>query len=150
MSSVDHAKCDLLVSPRTKTCPRRQTLQRCRRAASEHDFLRTTNKNCFSCDKTCRSIHWTLIFVRFTTLHFLFQPLHHLRSRVIMNPGFRNTFPVFWDIHSDQMMNPNETQDRYRPGQLLLRQQIPHNTFPPATAALASFQPLQPALYHCL
>ena len=24
LSSVDHAKCDLLVSPRTKTCPRRQ------------------------------------------------------------------------------------------------------------------------------
>ena len=26
-------------------------LQRRRRPASEHDFLRTTNKNCFSCDK---------------------------------------------------------------------------------------------------
>ena len=62
-----------------------------------------------------------------------------------MNPAFRNNFSGFWDIHSDQMMNPNEAQDCYRPGQLFLRQQIPQNTFPPATAALAPFQPLQPA-----
>ena len=66
-----------------------------------------------------------------------------------MNPGFRNNFPGFWDIHSDQMMNPNEAQDRYRPGQLFLRQQIPQNTFPPATAVLAPFQPLQPAQAGC-
>ena len=32
-----------------------------------------------------------------------------------------------------------------RPGQLFLRQQIPQNTFPPATSALVPFQPLQPA-----
>ena len=31
---------------------------------------------------------------------------------------FENNFPGFWDIHSNQMMNPNEAQDRYRPGQL--------------------------------
>ena len=48
-----------------------------------------------------------------------------------MNPGFRNNFSGFWDIHSDQMMHPNEAQDRYRPGQLFLRQQIQQNTFPP-------------------
>ena len=66
-----------------------------------------------------------------------------------MNPGFRNNFPDFWDIHSDQMMNPNEVQDRYRPGQLFLRQQIPQNTFPPAMAVLAPFQPLQPAQAGC-
>ena len=42
------------------------------------------------------------------------------------------------------MMNPNEAQDRYRLGQLFLRQQIAQNTFPPATAVLVSFQPLQP------
>jgi len=35
-----------------------------------------------------------------------------------MNPGFRNNFPGFWDIHSDQMINPNEAQDRYMSGQL--------------------------------
>ena len=27
LSSVDHAKCDLLVSMRTKTCPQRQTFK---------------------------------------------------------------------------------------------------------------------------
>ena len=54
-----------------------------------------------------------------------------------------NNFPGFWDIHSDQMRNPNEAQDCYRPGQLFLRQQIPQNTFPPAMAVLAPFQPLQ-------
>ena len=81
------------------------------------------------------------IFCRFT-FHFSLRPSY--RSWQIMNPGFQNNFPSFWDIHSNQMMNPNETQDRYRPGQLLLRQQIPQNTFPPATAVLASFQPLQP------
>ena len=36
-----------------------------------------------------------------------------------------------------------------RPGQLFLRQQIPQNTFPPATAVLAPFQPLQPAQAGC-
>ena len=66
-----------------------------------------------------------------------------------MNPGFRNNFPGFWDIHSDQMMNPNEAQDRYRPGQLFLRQQILQNTFPPAMAVLVPFQPLQPAQAGC-
>ena len=66
-----------------------------------------------------------------------------------MNTGFRNNFPDFWDIHSDQMMNPNEAQDRYRPGQLFVRQQIPQNTFPLATAVLAPFQPLQPAQAGC-
>ena len=81
------------------------------------------------------------------TFHFLLWLSY--RSRLIMNPGFRNNFPGFWDIHSDQMMNPNEAQDRYRPGQLFLRQQIPQNTFPPATAVLAPFQPLQPAQAGC-
>ena len=66
-----------------------------------------------------------------------------------MNPGFRNNFPGFWDIHSDQMMNPNKAQDRYRPGQLFLRQQTLQNTFPPATAVLAPFQPVQPAQAGC-
>jgi len=61
-----------------------------------------------------------------------------------MNPGFRNNFPGFWDIHSDQMINPNKAQDRYMPGQLFLRKQIPQNTFSRATAVLALFQPLQP------
>lgn len=66
-----------------------------------------------------------------------------------MNPRFLNNFPSFWDIHSDQMMNPNEAQERYRPGQLLLKQQILQNTFPPATAVLAPLQPLQPAQAGC-
>ena len=52
LSSVDHAKCDLLVSTRTKTCPRRQifkgtvVLPRSTTFCEQH-----WNKNCFSCDK---------------------------------------------------------------------------------------------------
>ena len=43
-------------------------LQRCRRPASEHDFLRTTNKNCFSSDKPASQFSET----------YLFFPLHIL------------------------------------------------------------------------
>ena len=63
LSSVDHAKCDakcdLLVSTWTET-----NLQRCRRPASEQDFLRTTNKNCLSCDKPAS---------QFSETYFLFS-----------------------------------------------------------------------------
>ena len=34
-----------------KNLSTKTNLQKCRRPASEHDFLRTTNKNCFSCSK---------------------------------------------------------------------------------------------------
>ena len=47
------------------------------------------------------------------------------------------------------MTNLNEAQTCYRPGQFFLRQQIPQNTFPPATAVLAPFQLLQPAQAGC-
>ena len=52
LSSVDQAKCDLLVSTWTKSCPWRQIFKGCHCRASEHDFLQTANKNCFSSDKT--------------------------------------------------------------------------------------------------
>lgn len=87
-----------------------------------------------------------LNFFRFT-FHFLLQPL--CLSQLIMNPGFQSNIPGFWDTHSYQMTNLNEAQDHYRPGQLFLRQRTPHKTFPPVTAVLAPFHPLQPAQAGC-
>ena len=80
----------------------------------------------------------------FFASHFTFRCDLRIVHGKSCTQDFETIFTGFWDIHSDQMMNPNEAQDRCRPGQLFLRQHIPQNTFPPATAVLAPFQPLQP------
>ena len=91
-------------------------LQRCRRPASEHDFLRTKTKQIIFLVIKLSVNSVNLIFF---ASHFTFRcDIVSYRSRQIMNPGFRNNFPGFWDIHSDQMINPNEAQDRYMSGQL--------------------------------
>ena len=92
-------------------------LQRRRRPASEHDFLRTTNKNCFSCDKPvsqfCKT--WVFFASHFTFPHDLCSAvLPH--SHIIMNPSY----PFYFNIDPDQT-NLNEAQGRYRPGQLFWR-----------------------------
>ena len=71
LSSVDHAKCELLVSTQTKT------------------FCKQKQKNCFSCDKPTSQFSETYIFFCFT-FHILLRPLY--RSWKIMNAGFRKQF----------------------------------------------------------
>ena len=83
-------------------------LQRRRRPASEHDFLRTTNKNCFSCDKPVSQFCklWVFFGSHFTFPRELCSAVF-LHSHIIMNPSY----PFYFNIDPDQT-NLNEAQDR--------------------------------------
>ena len=126
LSSVDHAKCDLLVPPRTKTCPRRQIFK----------VAVVLPRNMIFCEQYTKIV-FLVINLPVNSLNLKFFPVHHITLFVSTFVSFTITgnhesriseqFSRFWDIHSDQTMNLNEVQDRYRPGQLFLRQQIPQH-----------------------
>ena len=98
-------------------------LQRCRRPTSEHDFLRTTNKNCFSCDKPVSQFCklWVFFGSHFTFPRELCSAVF-LHSHIIMNPSYL----FYFNIDPDQT-NLNEAQDQYRPGQLFWRRNQTEN-----------------------
>ena len=114
-------------------------LQRSRRPASEHDFLRTTNKNCFSCDIPVSHSVKLKSFTPHVTFLATFGSAVLCHGFIIMNPSY----PFYLNIDPDQT-----TQDRYRPGQLFWRRnhsennlQFAENTFPTTSTVLAPFQP---------
>ena len=93
LSSVDHAKCDLLVSTRPSTCPRRQVFKGAVVLPRSTTFCGQQTKNVFLViNLSVNSVN--LSFLRLT-FHLMMRPSY--RSRLITNPRFRNIFPGFWD-----------------------------------------------------
>ena len=64
LSSVDQAKCDLLVPTRTKICPRRQIFKGAVVLPRSTTFCE--QQICFSCDKPASQFSENLTFFRFT------------------------------------------------------------------------------------
>ena len=126
LSPVEHAKCNPLVSRRTKTCPWRQIFKGAVVLPPSTTFCEQQTKIVFLVINlpvnSVNSVNLSIISFFHFRLHISLRPWYH--SREVMNPGFRNSFPGFWDIHCDQMMNTNEAQDCYRLGQLFLSARI--------------------------
>ena len=118
LSSIDHAKCDLLVSTQTKTCLQRQIFKGAVVLPRSTTFCEQQTKNVIlvmNLSINSANLQCSLLSLFLAA----FQLNWNSVSRVIMNP----VFSVFWNPDLDQM-NRNEEQERrerYKPGQLFWR-----------------------------